>query len=439
MRALLIAEEANPEWTSVPLVGWSHAAALLRRIDGHLVTQVRNAEAIARSGLDPTRYTLIDSERVARRLYAIGQRLRGGEGKGWTTMMAFNALAYREFERLTWAKFGSDIRARRFDVVHRITPLSPTIPSPIAARCARAGVPFVLGPLNGGVPWPAGFDRERRREREWLSYVRGLHRLMPGFGSTRRHARAILVASRDTLSQMPARYRDKCVLVPENAVDPARFPPPAPREAPPPLRIAFVGRLVPYKGADMLLLAAADLIRAGRATVDIIGDGPEMPTLRALVERERLGTRVRLDGWVPHDQLARRLASAHVLGFPSIREFGGAVVLEAMALGVVPVVVNYGGPGELVAPGTGLAIPIARRDALIAAFRAALERLADDSSELPAMARRAREQVMAHHTWDARARQTIEVYRWATAQRAKPTPADLFPPNPEPALAESVA
>src|ERR1700712_2395685 len=142
-RVLLIAEAANPEWVSVPLVGWSHARAIMEVVDAHLVTQVRNRDAILRAGLVEGRdFTAIDSEAVAKRAHQFSQLLRGKSGVNWTTSTAIQTLSYPSFEHLVWKQFGRRIRGGEFDLVHRITPLSPTTPSPIAARCARAGVPF---------------------------------------------------------------------------------------------------------------------------------------------------------------------------------------------------------------------------------------------------------------------------------------------------------
>lgn len=410
-KVLVLAEAANPEWVSVPLVGWSLAQALREVADVHLVTQIRNREAILRAGLIEGRdFTAIDSEAVARPLWKMAEVLRMGKGKGWTTAAAINAVAYPYFEHLVWRQFGARLKVGAFDIVHRVTPLSPTTNSLMAARCAKAGVPFVLGPLNGGVPWPKGFDAERRREREWLSYVRGAYKLLPGRNATLRNAAAILVGSRHTESEIPDAYRQKCLYEPENAIDPARFNHVADQPGTLPIRACFIGRLVPYKGPDMLIEAAAPLLRDGRMRLDIIGDGPMMGTLRQMVADLGLGDAVTLHGWIEHEKVQDIAAQNHLLTFPSIREFGGGVVLEAMALGLVPVVVDYAGPGELVSAGLGFKVPMGSRADIVTHLRRLLEDIAANPAQLASLSTAARTHARHHCTWSAKATRIAAIY-----------------------------
>lgn len=422
---LVIAEAANPDWVSVPLVGWSMAQALRDVADVHLVTQVRNRAAITAAGLvEGQTFTALDSESVARPLNRLAQTLRMGSGKGWTMTTAINGLSYPYFEHLLWQRFGADIKAGKYDVVHRVTPLSPTVTSPVAVRCQRAGVPFVMGPLNGGVPWPAGFDAERRREREWLSYVRGLYKLKPGRLRTLRAASAILTGSRHTQQEIPAALQQKTIYLPENAIDPARFNKTARQDVGGQLRGCFIGRLVPYKGPDMLLEAAAPLLRAGRLALDIIGDGPMRPELDALVQRLNVADAVTFHGRLAHCDVQDVAVRANVLTFPSIREFGGGVVLEAMALGVVPMVVDYAGPAELVTQETGFTVPIGPREQIIAGFTRQLEALAADPAVLPQIGHAARARALDQFTWAAKARQVALVYDWV--RRNEPSVAPVL-------------
>lgn len=423
LRVLLLAELCNPDWVSAPLVGWSHARALADLTDAHLVTHVRNRESIARAGLvEGEDFTVVDTSRVDDPLGLVSTALGvpPGANRSWTVHAVRSTLAYYYFERLVWARLGPRIRAGQFDVVHRLTPLSPATPSTLSRRCARVGIPFVLGPLNGGVPWPRGFRGTQMREREWLSHVRDLQRLLPGHRATRRNASAILVGSRTAYGELDPGYAGKIVYIPENAVDPARFDRKVERPGGLPLRVVFVGRLVPVKGADLLLKAAAPLARSGKLRLEFIGEGPEKPALRSLAEREAIIDAVEFTGWVEHRRLQERLIHSDVLGFLSVREFGGAVVLEAMATGLPAIVLDFGGPAELVSPATGFAVPMGSAEDVVRGARSVLEGLVAEPSVAREMGERARRRVLRTFTWPAKAAQTVEVYRWVLGRREKP-------------------
>jgi glycosyltransferase involved in cell wall biosynthesis len=412
LKVLLIAESCNPKMISVPLVGFSEAQALAKIADTHVVTHWRNGEDLTSVGWREGReFSTVDAEKPAKIAWWLGEKI-AGRGKGWTLQTALFVPTYYYFEHLVWKAFGARLAAGEFDIVHRLTPLSPTAPSTLAARCKRIGVPFILGPLNGGVPWPRQFDSARRKEKEWLSYVRGAYQLMPAYRSTRGAAAAILVASRDTLKQMPPQYRRRCFYLPENAIDPNRFTLRRMHQAKRPIRVVFLGRLVPYKGADMLIEAVAPLAKEGSLVLDVIGDGPMMGELKELLVSLGSPENINLRGWVEHGKVQEWLAQADVFAFPSVREFGGAVALEAMAVGTVPIVLDYGGPAELVTEKTGFLVPMGNRQHIIQNFRTILADLALHPEKIEeksqAALRRAREQF----TWDSKARQTLEIYKW---------------------------
>jgi len=421
-RVLLIAESANPEWSSSSLVGWSLGRALKEHVDLHIVTHVRNRGALERAGwIEGREFTAIDPAVVESPINRFGELIQKALRLGWTWTTVLSTLSYYYFEHLAVVRLGEALRNGRFDIVHRLTPVSPATPSLIVARyCRSIGVPFVWGPVNGGVAWPRGFRDVMHREGEWLSYVRGGHRLLPGYSLTRKSAAALIAGSAAAWDQLKG-HRERCVYLPENAIDPDRFElrkPNTPGGGP--LRVAFAGRLVPLKGTDMLIDAAAPLVRAGKIVLDIIGDGPEMASLLGQIANADVGHGVTISGWIEHREVVKRLASSQVFVFPSIREFGGGAVLEAMALGLTPIVVDYGGPAELVTEDTGIRVPLGPRASVVATLRERLEDLAASPDRARLIGERARERVYKLFTWDVKAKQVLEVYRWVLRQRGKP-------------------
>jgi glycosyltransferase involved in cell wall biosynthesis len=406
----------------VPLIGWSLTQALSQVCDVHLVTQVRNREAIERQGwVEGEQFTAIDSERIAAPAIRLASVFRGGNSLAWTIETAMESITYPYFEYLVWKRFRRALRAGEYDLVHRVTPVSPTAPSYIARRLARIGIPFVVGPLNGGVEWPREFSDLQRREREWLTRFRGLYRLLPGYKSLRRHASCIIAGSRATLAQLPARFRDKYLYLPENAVDPSRFSLTNQSAYRLPIKAAFVGRLVPYKGADMAIEAMEDLAREGLIEYDIYGTGPETPRLEQMIRSKGLQDSVRLRGYVPNTELQEQLVTADILVFPSVREFGGGVVLEAMALGVVPVIADYAGPTELVSEAEGYKVPMGDRRQVVASFRSVLGHITRDPRQLEAKRAACLARIALLYTWERKTEQLQQVYAWVAGRSKKPS------------------
>lgn len=150
------------------------------------------------------------------------------------------------------------------------------------------------------------------------------------------------------------------------AADPARVA--ALRERFGGRRIVFaLGRLVPYKGFDVLVDAAARLPVDAVAVIG--GCGPLADVLAARVQSAGLSDKVFLPGRIPDADLPDWLAACDVFCLPSVSraEMFGIVQLEAMAFGKpvvstdiprsgVPWVNAHGETGLLVPPGDAPAL-----------------------------------------------------------------------------------
>ena len=224
-----------------------------------------------------------------------------------------------------------------------------------------------------------------------------------------KRARAVVVPSRAhlALSNELRGFESKVEII-SFGIDQTRWEvvPPPPPGAPP--RAIFIGRLVAYKGLDILLRA---LEQVPDLRLDIVGSGPEGPRLRTLAQALAVTDRVRWYGEYPDDDLPRRMADADFLVLPSVtvEEMFGLVVLEAMAAGR-PVITTAlpSAVREVNLPGvTGLEVPL--RD--VPALARALETLSRDAGRRAMMGEAGRKRVLERYTQSAMAAKHIELYQ----------------------------
>jgi glycosyltransferase involved in cell wall biosynthesis len=424
LRILVLAPFCDPDAVSMPYVTYSHAAALAQMHDVTLVIggpvehNVRRANGQFRS-VEPVRMPTLEW------IHAWSFRHIFRNNFDSQALTAFGYPFSLAFEWYAWRKLRPRIFAGEFDVVLRVLPMSPVVPSPFAFFLRKGPIPFVLGPLNGGLPWPPGFG-QLEKQKTWISSLRNLYRYLPFARSTYREAAAIIAASSQTCSEFAA-YQDKLFFVPEPGIarslciDDARKPLPGAK-----LELLFVGGLVPRKACDLALRGAATLLKSGLAHFNVVGDGIERTRLEQLVKSLGIEKAVSFCGWLNHADVLKHMRSADVFVFPSLRDNGAGVVFEALACGAVPVVADFGGPGDIVYPEVGRKAPLTNENEVVAQLEIALNELAHDRDLLERLRRQGMTYAREHLTWEAKAQDTTKVLHWVLQRGPKP---DLRPPK----------
>ena len=219
-------------------------------------------------------------------------------------------------------------------------PAAPTYPLRLWRRIADHDLlalhaPFPLADLV----FALGLGRNRPLVVHWhadiVSHARLRPFVEPLMRRTLRRAEAIIVSDAALLNGSPLlqEFAEKCHIVPFG-IDVSKYHRPARRAEIGHDRGRLVlacGRLVPYKGFDVLVRSAV-----GRSfEVWIIGEGPERTRLEHMIRSLGVADRVRLLGNVPDSDLAKFMCAADVFVLPSVTnaETFGIAQLEAMAAG----------------------------------------------------------------------------------------------------------
>jgi len=169
---------------------------------------------------------------------------------------------------------------------------------------------------------------------------------------------------------------------------------------PGPLRVLFLGNVIPRKGLHTLLGALALLPReAWQLTVagSLEVDAAYVRQIRDQITAAGLNSRIEFTGPLDEEDLAARLARSHVLAVPSSYEGFGIVYLEGMAFGLPALASTAGGAVEIITSGRdGFLVPPGGINTLAGHLRT----LADDRNLLLSMSLAAQDRFAAHPTWE---------------------------------------
>ncbi len=229
----------------------------------------------------------------------------------------------------------------------------------------------------------------RRVERQYLASVDGF---VANSEATRDAVEALVGSDKPAVVARPAGNRWQISLS-EGGIR-------ARANEPGPLRLVFLGNLIPRKGLHTLLAALARM-PAGAVTLDVIGSAAIDPTysarMQALARDLQVEAGVVFRGQLTDAQVAGHLTRSHVLVVPSSHEGFGIVYLEGMGFGLPAIATTAGGAGEIVRDGkNGFLVTPGDAEALATC----LTRLHADRSLLATMAVAARQTYDRQPTWE---------------------------------------
>lgn len=253
-------------------------------------------------------------------------------------------------------------------------------------------IPYVVSLRGGDVP---GF-----RPYDFWFY----HKLAAPLLRRIWHGAAAVVANSAGLRDLAGAFDASIdIAVVPNGVDTEQFAVPGRISSNP--HLLSVGRIVHQKGLDIAIAALA-----GLQDLDwdwrIVGDGPQLPLLRRMIQEGELDARIRFLGWQQPPELRAEYARANLFLFPSRDEGMPNAVLEAMACGLPVVATRIAGNQELVVDGgTGILVPVADVDAL----RGALRTLLCDDSLCQRMGQAGRARAEAQYSWGSAARKYLSI------------------------------
>ncbi|WP_310309694.1 glycosyltransferase family 4 protein [Hydrogenophaga laconesensis] len=413
---LVVAEHASRRYGGEAALPMQYYEHLRRRgISAWLLTHARVRPEFEGSDIaDHVIY--VEELHIHSLLWKVGRRLPSRIDyltTNYLSRLLTQAIQRRQTRRL--------VKELAINVIHQPMPVSPKEPSLLY----DLGAPVVIGPLNGGMHFPPAFKshdsiftRALLRGMRWLS--NGLNALVPG----KLEAALILVANERTRRALPLGHSPRVKTMVENGVDLRLWRPRAPDAAPPPehTRYVFMGRLVDVKRVDLLLKAFAQACQQQPMSLLVIGDGPLLPELKR--QADMLGilapdgekvSGVHFAGWMSQVEAADRLQTQDCLVLPSIRECGGAVVLEAMASSLPVIAVRWGGPADYLDDSCGVLIAPDGPAYLTQEMTHALVKLARDPARRRALGARGRAKVEQEFDWEKKIDAILPIYAQAEA------------------------
>lgn len=402
MKVLLIGHGCGPWQGSEPGVTWNWSCALSALHDVTVVTHPRHRDDIEKF--------LADQPNPRLRFEFVSVPKAIDPWKQWNTNKGVK-LNY-----VLWLHFA--IKAARklceretFDLAHQVSWTAVNG----GAKMYKLPIPYVWGPVGGGMTAPEGFydyfGNEARSEKIRTLRVK-LTPYSPSLRKLIQHSSLLLAANYETADLLKQAGAGEVPMFRDPSVPQESFPATiAPGSGGPDLQILWAGRLTGRKALSLGLEALAR-VKELPFRLRVVGKGPQRAPMEAKARELGIAEKVTFIGGVPKPEMDALFQSSDAFLFTSLRDSGGTVLMEAMSHGVPVLTLDHHGAGFMVTDEAGIKVPVTTPEEVVAGLAEAVRTLVASPEKRAAMGRAGRA-LIEDESPERRAQRMTEYYEQA--------------------------
>lgn len=335
MKILLSAYACEPNKGSEPEIAWSWIKFLSKKNENKIfvITREKNKKKIDKYKFNNVTFLYYDLPNFLMNLIK--------RKKNSKTYLYFWLWQFGIF--LRYYKF---INIQNFDFIHHLTLGTYRFPSFLSLCNSK----FIFGPVAGGETVPKKLLNKFSLKYYFEEKIRHLSNMIikisPLLNLTFFKSKKIFLTTNECLNFIPRYFHKKCSIMPAISNGNIKY---VIRNKIKTKNIYFSGRLVEWKGIHILLLVLQKINKIDKnIKLNVFGDGYYNFKIKKFIKKNKLQKNIILHGHLKQNLLFKKIKNNDLLIFPTLRDSGGYVIIEALNNNIDVITTNSGGPDTII-------------------------------------------------------------------------------------------
>lgn len=212
-------------------------------------------------------------------------------------------------------------------------------------------------------------------------------------------AKAVIARTPNSAKVIPKVFRTKTRILLETAMEEDIFRYSKNQKTSDTLRLITTGRLVASKNTISCIKSLALLSDIQKIHLTIIGSGPEKAQIEKEIVQHKLNDKVTLIANTTREEVLKHLSESDIYLFPSLREGGSWALMEAMAIGLPVICLNWSGMAITTTDKCAIQLPVSSPEQMPRDMADAIRKLIVDTGLRQKLGIEGRKHIQTHFNW----------------------------------------